>query len=179
MTEVRDQKSEVENQKGEIISQNAGRAERFLYALYARLAKPISDLRLPMSGLCASLFALGVSAQAQEPGKVYRIGFLSTRPAIQAREEAFRQGLREIGYREGQNIVIEWRFTKGKASRFPEFATELVGLKVDVIVAGGSEATFAAKNATRTLPIVFPTASDPVGLGLWQVSHALEETSRA
>ncbi|HZA54393.1 MAG TPA: ABC transporter substrate binding protein, partial [Candidatus Udaeobacter sp.] len=112
------------------------------------------------------LVALSFPANAQQPAKVYRIGYLSARHGVESREEAFRQGLREIGYREGQNIVIEWRFTKGKIGRFPELVAELVDLKVDVIVAGGSEAAFAAKNGTRTVPIVFPTTSDPVAVGL-------------
>jgi putative ABC transport system substrate-binding protein len=74
--------------------------------------------------------------------------------------------LRELGYIEGQNAVIEWRFAKGKVDRFPEFAAELVRLKVDVIVVGGGSAAVPAKNATRTIPIVFTSTSDPVGSGL-------------
>ena len=82
------------------------------------------------------------------------------------REEAFRQGLRELGYVEGQNIVIEWRFAQGKSDQVPRNAAELVRLKVDVIVTGGSTDTRAAKVATSTIPIVMTNESDPVGTGL-------------
>ena len=113
------------------------------------------------------LLALGVIAQAQQPKKVYRIGYLTQRVGIAPQDEAFRKGLRELGYTEGQNIVIEWRFTKGKNSLFPEFASELVRLHVDCIVAVGVEATRAAKQATGTIPIVMANASDdPVRQGL-------------
>ena len=113
------------------------------------------------------LLALGVIAEAQQPKKVYRIGYLTQRVGIAPQDEAFRKGLRELGYTEGQNIVIEWRFTKGKNSLFPEFASELVRLQVDCIVAVGVEATRAAKQATGTIPIVMANASDdPVRQGL-------------
>ena len=85
--------------------------------------------------------------------------------AIAARIEAFRQGLRELGYVEGKNIVIEWRFAEGKLDRLPALAAELVRLKVDVIVTGGSTATRAAKEATITIPIVMTQDNDPVGNG--------------
>src|SRR5439155_15655076 len=81
------------------------------------------------------------------------------------REEAFRQGLRELGYVEGQNIVIEWRFAVGKPDQVPRNAAELVQLKVDVIVTGGAADTGAAKEATTTIPIVMTNESDPVGTG--------------
>ena len=105
------------------------------------------------------------SAKAQQHKKIVRIGFLTVRAGVESREEAFRQGLRELGYIEGQNMIIEWRFAKGKADRIPELAAELVRLKVDVIVVGGSGAS-AAKNATGAIPIVFFSTSDPVGSGL-------------
>ena len=106
-------------------------------------------------------------AGAQQPAKVPRIGYLaatslSTNPA---RIEAFRQGLRELGYVEGKKIVIEWRFAEGKADRLTGFAAELVRLKVNVIVSGGSTATRAAKEATSTIPIVMSQDNDPVGNG--------------
>ncbi len=82
-----------------------------------------------------------------------------------ARTEAFRQGLRELGYVEGKNIVIEWRSAEGKLDRLPALAAELVRLKVDVIVTGGPTATRAAKEATSTIPIVMTQDSDPVGNG--------------
>jgi putative tryptophan/tyrosine transport system substrate-binding protein len=112
------------------------------------------------------LLALGVTAEAQQPKKVPRIGFLSLGLGIQPNEEAFRQRLRELGYVDGQNIVIEWRFAKGKADLLPELAAELVRLKVDVIIAAATLAIQAAKQATKTIPIVFPRAGDPVAYGL-------------
>jgi len=105
---------------------------------------------------------------AQQPGKVHRIGYLSTRsssPATPA-QEAFRQGLRDLGYIEGKNIVLEYRFAEGKRDRLPELAAELVRIQVDVIFATGNRATRAAKNATSTIPIVVGGAGDLVGTGL-------------
>jgi putative ABC transport system substrate-binding protein len=111
--------------------------------------------------------AVGVIAQAQHPKKP-RIGFLIAISAagFSARTEAFRQGLRDLGYDEGKNIVIEYRYADGKVERLPELAAELVRLKVDVMVVGGTSATSAAKQATRTIPIVVGSAGDLVGAGL-------------
>jgi ABC-type uncharacterized transport system substrate-binding protein len=122
--------------------------------------------RITVLTLCAMLFALCSSAEAQQPTKVPRIGFISVRSGIESREEAFRQGLRELGYVEGENIAIEWRFAKGNADRLPDLATELIRLKVDVIAVGGGDAALPAKNATGRIPIVFTSANDPVGIGL-------------
>jgi putative ABC transport system substrate-binding protein len=118
--------------------------------------------------LAGTLVAAPLAAEAQQPSKVPRIGFLATHsPAETANHrEAFRQGLRDLGYVEGRNIAIEYRWAEGRVERFPDFAVELVGLKVDVIVATSSPLALAAKNATRTIPIVFATAADPVGSGL-------------
>ena len=115
--------------------------------------------------LGALLFALCSSAQAQQPIKVPRIGFLATvsPSTISSRVEAFRQGLRELGYVEGKNIVIEWRYAEGKPES--EVAAELVDLKVDLIVTVGSPGTGAAKKATYTIPIVMAQDPDPVGNG--------------
>jgi putative ABC transport system substrate-binding protein len=115
--------------------------------------------------LSAMLFALCVPALAQQPKKVPRIGYLiaGSLSAISARIEAFRQGLRELGYVEGKNIVVEWRSVEGKADQLPGLAAELVRLKVDVIVTAGPQATDAAKEATVTIPIVMTFDSDPVG----------------
>ena len=115
--------------------------------------------------LCSLRFAS--SAEAQQPTKVPRIGYLTAASlsAISARTEAFRQGLRELGYVEGKNIVIEWRYAEGKLDRLPALAAELVRLKVDVIVTAGPTATRAAKEATTTIPIVMAQDSDPVGNG--------------
>jgi len=114
-----------------------------------------------------ALLAVAVVAEAQQPKKVARIGFLAAVPhsANTARFEAFRQGLRELGYVEGKNIVIEWRYAEGKLDRLPALAAELVRLKVDVIVSGGSTATRPAKEATNTIPIVMAQDTDPVGSG--------------
>jgi putative tryptophan/tyrosine transport system substrate-binding protein len=107
-------------------------------------------------------------ADAQQAGKVPRIGFLTSLSSISARHEAFRQGLSELGYIEGKNIVIEYRYTEGKQDRLPELVTELVRLKVDLIVVGGGAlAIRAAKNATKTIPIVMGGSGiDPVEAGL-------------
>ena len=103
-------------------------------------------------------------ADAQQPTKVPRIGYQAA-GSPDENEEAFRQGLRELGYVEGQNIVIEWRFAQGKADQVPRNAAELVRLKVDVIVTGGGGDTRAAKAATSTIPIVMTNDNDPVGTG--------------
>ena len=117
--------------------------------------------------LCAMLLALCLPAEAQQPAKIPRIGYLTgaTPDGQSARIEPFRQGLRELGYAEGQNILIEYRYAEGKLDRLPALAAELVRLKVDVIVTGGPVITRAAKNATNTIPIVMAQDSDPVGNG--------------
>jgi putative tryptophan/tyrosine transport system substrate-binding protein len=117
--------------------------------------------------LGAMLLALSVPAEAQQPTKVPRIGFLAAASpaAISASTEAFRQGLRERGYMEGQNIAIEYRFAEGREDRLPDLAAELVGLKIAVIVTSGTPATQAAKQATGTIPIVMAAVGDPVGVG--------------
>jgi putative ABC transport system substrate-binding protein len=109
-----------------------------------------------------------VAAEAQQAAKIARIGYLSANLAANPHlPEAFRQGLRDLGYVEGRNVVIEYRDAEGKFERFPALAAELVALKVDVIVtSGGTPAALAAKQATRTLPIVFAAHADPVGSGL-------------
>lgn len=113
------------------------------------------------------LFAMVLNAGAQQPAKTPRIAYLAAtaRSTNPARVEAFRQGLRELGYVEGKNIIIEWRFADGKADRLPALAAELVRLKVDVIVSGGSTATRPAKNATSTIPIVMAQDNDPIANG--------------
>jgi putative ABC transport system substrate-binding protein len=116
--------------------------------------------------LTALLYALCASAEAQQPVKVTRIGYLA--PSISASPslfEAFQQGLRELGYVEGKNIIIEWRANEGKVGRNPGLAAELVRLKVDVIVAVGSSEISAAKEATAAIPIVMVRGGDPVGSG--------------
>lgn len=117
--------------------------------------------------LCALLFALRFSALAQEPKKIPVIGRLGASSALAeaARGEAFRHGLRELGYIEGKNILIEWRFAEGKADRLSALADELVRLNVAVIVTGGGNATQAVKRATSTIPIVMAQSGDPVADG--------------
>jgi len=126
-------------------------------------------------------FALGIlsaplAAEAEQAGKVHRIGFLSpsspsdperlASPFGERGLAAFRQGLRDLGYVEGQNIAIEYRWAEGRFERLPDLAAELVRLKVDVIVSVVTQASLAAKNATRTIPIVMVAAGDPLGSGL-------------
>lgn len=118
-------------------------------------------------------FALGLllaplAADAQQAKKVTLIGFLASSSAerLKTRLPAFKQSLRELGYVEGKNIIIEYRYAEGKFERLPDLAAELVRLKVDVLVAEGAPAAQAAKNATSVIPIVMGNAADPVGTGL-------------
>jgi putative tryptophan/tyrosine transport system substrate-binding protein len=115
--------------------------------------------------LSALLLALCLPVQAQQPAKIPRIGYLASVSVDLARIEAFRQGLRELGYVEGKNIVIEVRSPEGKPDRLASFVAELVHLKVDVIVSTGSTTTRAAKEATSTIPIVMTQDPDPIGNG--------------
>ncbi|MGH9426753.1 MAG: ABC transporter substrate-binding protein, partial [Terriglobia bacterium] len=107
-------------------------------------------------------------AEAQQTGKIFRIGFLdnSTASGIAVRLEAFRQELSKLGWIEGKNLIIEYRFAEQKNERLPELAAELVRLKVDLIVTSGGPTPFAAKGATTTIPIVMTISVDPVGAGL-------------
>ncbi|MGH7827480.1 MAG: ABC transporter substrate-binding protein [Candidatus Binatia bacterium] len=117
--------------------------------------------------LSTVLLSTASSAEAQQPNKIPRIGFLGavSSSANLARAEAFRQGLRDAGYIEGQNITIEYRYAEGKFDRLSALAAEFVALKVDVIVTGGSSVTRRVKEATETIPIVMSNDSDPVGNG--------------
>ena len=119
--------------------------------------------KIPVLALAALLLALTFPAEAQQPTKIPRIGYLTA--AFPERIEAFRQGLRELGYVEGKSVVIEYRYAQGKIDRLPALAAELVRSKVDVIVAPSTPAIHAAKQATNTIPIVFPSAGDPVAYG--------------
>jgi putative ABC transport system substrate-binding protein len=123
--------------------------------------------RITLLALFALLLALSFSVSAQQPAKIPRIGYLiATSPSvIAARIEAFRQGLSELGYVEGKNIVIDYRYAEGKLDRLPALAAELVRLKVDVIVTAGPTDTKTGKEATRTIPIVMTWDYDPVGSG--------------
>ena len=117
--------------------------------------------------LMVSLILAPLAAEAQQAGKVYRIGFLGAASAYgQYRVEALRAGLRDLGYLEGKNIVMEYRGAEGKYDRLPDLAAELVRLKVDVIVTGGTQSTQAAMQATTTIPIVMVGTGDPLRSGL-------------
>ena len=116
-----------------------------------------------------ALFAAPLAAEAQPAGKVSRIGVLApdvTGPQPSRSIDAFRQGLRDLGYVEGQTITIEYRWAEGRTERFSDLAVELVRLRPDVIVTSGAPAVLAAKGATSTIPIVMAQINDPVGLGV-------------
>src|SRR5262245_36134688 len=118
-------------------------------------------IKIAILTLSTLLLVLCVSAEAQQPGKVYRIGYLTGRTNIGPNDEAFRRALRELGYIEGKNLVIEWRFVgPNNPDRNSEFAVELVRLKVDCIVTVGLGLSRAAKQATNTIPIVMANVSD-------------------
>ena len=113
--------------------------------------------------LCAMLFALCPSVEAQQAGKIFRIGFLdsSTASGMAVLLDAFKQEMSKLGWVEGKNITIEYRFGEQKPERLPELAAELVRLKVDLILVSGAPTALAAKGATRTIPIVTANAADP------------------
>ena len=113
-----------------------------------------------------SCVALSAAAQESQARKTYRIGFLRAGQPPTAWVEAFQQGLRELGYIAGKNVVIEFRFTDGGYDQLPQLAGELVRLKVDVIVASGAPAALAAQNATTSVPVVFAGVTSPVEIGL-------------
>ena len=151
------------------MSGDAKRAERFPGALFTMVVKLISDLRLLISGLCAMLFALCVSAQAQQPaGKVPRIGVLHTGsasdPVNSRRLDVFRQSLRDLGYIEGKNINIEYRYGEGKSERLQQLAEELVRFNVDILVASTATAARSMRKATTTIPIVVANMGSLTGL---------------
>jgi len=116
--------------------------------------------------LCALLLAICFSAEAQQPTKILRVGILFIGGRDQPHLEAFKQGLRERGYTEGKNIVLDYRYAEGKLDRLPSLAAELVQLKVDVIVTTSGNSAKAASEATKTIPIVLTTGADPVKSGL-------------
>ena len=118
-----------------------------------------------LTHLPLAILAVPVVGEAQEAGKVNRIGFLRIGPPPPAFIDGFRQRLRELGYVEGQNIAIEYGLA-GTAAELPDFATKLVQRKVDVLVASGTPSVLPAKNVTRTIPVVFVAAIDPVAAGI-------------
>src|SRR5262245_32606795 len=107
-----------------------------------------------------------LTADAQTPAKIPHIGIIGEFPKDSPYWGVFRQGLRELGYVEGQNLVIEWRITQGKLDRFVDMATELVRLKMDIIVTAGTPPTHAAMQATTTIPILMVSVGDPLRTGL-------------
>ena len=121
------------------------------------------DRRAFIGTLTGGLLAAPLAAEAQQPEKMYRIGVVTSTAHFIA---AFRQGLRELGYVEGQNVIVEQRSTEGESDRFPELVVELIRLKVDVLVVSGAVGVLAAKKATTTVPIVFLGVGDPVGSGI-------------
>ncbi len=135
-----------------------------------RSAAPAVGRRRFLAAIAAGLLAAPLGAEAQRSGKVWRIGFLAPAPMPpnEPNLEAFRQGLRDLGYVEGQNLVIELRSANGHAERLPELAAELVGLHVDVLLAAGTPGIRAAKNATVSIPILMAGTLDPVRAGFVQ-----------
>jgi putative ABC transport system substrate-binding protein len=133
-----------------------------------KLGRSIQNRKLAgLFTIIVAFTACGARAEAQQPTKVFRIGYLTagSLSAQSVRIEALRQGLRELGYAEGKNLVIEYRHAEGKFDRLPALAAELVRLKVDIIISGGPTVTRAAKGATSTIPVVMVQDSDPVGSG--------------
>ena len=128
----------------------------------------IVDRRRFLLTSLAGAVAAPLAGETQQAVKVYRIGLLGTPTAAAgtSRLEDFRRALRDLGYIEGRNLAIEYRWAEGRAERFPQLAAELAALQVDVIVASSTPTALAAKKATGTIPIVFLTAADPVGSGL-------------
>ena len=135
--------------------------------------------KLVVCALCAMLFGLCLPAQAQGPGKIPKIGFLGAGVVSRPWHESFQREFQKLGYVDGKNVIFIHRFAETNYERLPALADELVRLKVDVIITPGSNDTRAAKNATKSISIVFLGAgSDPVSLGWLIVWHGLEETSR-
>ncbi len=124
--------------------------------------------KITRRAFCSMLLALPFPAHAQQAGKIFRIGVLDNTTAAGSadRFQAFWQEVRRLGWIEGKNITIEYRFTEGKNSRLPELAADLVRLKVDLLVVTGTGAALAAKRASTTIPIVMTSSADPVGAGL-------------
>ena len=126
------------------------------------------DRRTLIGAVAAALLTIPLAIEAQQAGKVSRIGYLGQNSADVGQRQlaAFRQGLRERGWVEGENIVIEWRFAEGQVDRFPALIAELIRLKVDIIVTTSSATTWAAKDATKSIPIVMAASANALGEGL-------------
>ena len=142
-------------------------SERFLLAVYRSVLKPISERRFLISCSCALLLAFSFPIGAQQPRKLSRLGvLLYSDPKADPNLTLFRQGLTELGYAEGQNLSIEYRFAEGKPQRLPALAASLVSAKPDVIFALGGDVVPAAQKATKTIPIVMWVSNDPVHAGI-------------
>src|SRR5438876_1229497 len=142
--------------------------ERRVSMRKSRQVHPKLALRLATIAAALVLFSAPPAVEAQQPGKVYRVGILTNKasdPAEARLWQAFRSGLRERGWLEGQNILLEFRAVEGNTARLPELAADLVRLKVDLIVARSSLFVQPAKEATSSIPIVFLNHADPVGTG--------------
>jgi ABC-type uncharacterized transport system substrate-binding protein len=141
---------------------------RLLHSLPDDLKSKIQNLKWPKLSIIALVLVIDGAVAHAQPAKVVRIGFLGPNSAAStsSRMESLRAGLRDLGYVEGKNLVIESRWADGNYDRLPDLATELVGLKVDLILTSGTPGTRAAKSATTTIPIIMITSGDPVGLGL-------------
>src|SRR5437773_186301 len=124
--------------------------------------------RIILLALCSLLLAPCSAADAQQPGKIFRIGYLdpSTASGSAILLEAFRKEMTKLGWNEGKNFTIEYRFAEQKLGRLSDLAADLVRRKIDLIVAADTPASLAAKSATTAIPIVMPSAADPVGIGL-------------
>lgn len=168
-------KSEIENQKWLGFTERAGKGGQSdqmkvgsgRLSVVSKGSAP-SALRPALGVMCALLLAVCVPARAQQQAKIAKIGWLTNRPASSPSSglEVIRRELRALGYVEGKNIVIEYRYLEGKLERLPTLLDELVRLNVDVILTGTTPAARAAKKATSTIPIVFWTEGDPVVAGL-------------
>src|SRR5215471_12846335 len=131
------------------------------------MRRPFRKTALASILFAGAVLAVAVTVEAQQPRKIAKIGYLfgSTPAATAQNIEAFRQGMRELGYVEGKTFVLELRYGEARAERIAELARELVGLKMDVIVASTDVAIAAVKRETQTIPIVMAISSDPVGTG--------------
>ena len=151
-----------------LIAERPGTVRRGAGASSRTSARFAAGLRAIALALFIGVLLAPLEAHAQQAGKIYRIGMLETRNATlnAANLDALRRGLRELGYRDGQNLEITYRSSDGRNERFAALASEPVELKVDLIVTRGTPAALAAKNATRTIPVVMASSGDPVGAGL-------------